>query len=92
MKLQKLFSDHDIESSGESNASRWHYLAKYWLMIKTFIVLVDQLMDIALIASLFILRQFWLAGFYLAADILPALIIMWHKFQAERSWKVLVRP
>ena len=64
---------------------------KYWLIIKTVAVLIDQVTDLILIGTLFLLGQYWLAGFYLTADILPAIIIMWQKFLTERSWKVLVK-
>jgi hypothetical protein len=39
---------------------------------------------------LFILREFWFAIIYLIVDFFPAVITMWHKFQEEKNWKVIV--
>ena len=50
----------------------------------------DQVNDIIWISTMFILREFQFAAVYLISEILPALIIMWNKYNVEESWKVLV--
>jgi len=54
------------------------------------IVVADQIADFIVFTSLLLFKEFWFALIYLAVDVLPAAIIMWHQFQEERSWKVLV--
>jgi hypothetical protein len=66
------------------------YIKNVRLLISTITVVVDQLSDLLLVATLLHLRQFWFGVNYLVVDVMPALIIMWHTFQTEKSWKVLV--
>jgi len=88
--------EHSIDTVEPSEAndkpvvSRWEYFTKYRMIFKTVSVLIDEITDVSLIVTLFYLHQYWFATFYMAADILPAVIIMWHKYQSEQSWKVLV--
>jgi hypothetical protein len=66
------------------------YLAKIMLLFKTLTIVADQVIDIMLVATLFFIKEYWFAIVYLAVDVFPAAIIMWQKFQTEKSWKVLV--
>ncbi len=66
------------------------YLAKIMLLFKTITILADQVIDIILVATLFFMQEYWFAVVYSAVDLFPAAIIMWQKFQTEKSWRVLV--
>jgi hypothetical protein len=66
------------------------YIKNVRLLISTVTVVVDQLSDLVLVATLIPLGQFWFGVTYLVVDVMPAIIIMWHTFQTEKSWKVLV--
>jgi hypothetical protein len=39
---------------------------------------------------LFHWKEYWFAAVYLTVDLFPAAVIVWHKFQTEKSWKALV--
>jgi hypothetical protein len=60
------------------------------LLFKTLTIVSDQIIDIILVATLFIVKEYWFAVVYLAVDLFPAAVIMWQKFQTEKSWRVLV--
>jgi hypothetical protein len=60
------------------------------LLFKTLTIVSDQIIDIILVATLFIVEEYWFAVVYLAVDLFPAAVIMWQKFQTEKSWRVLV--
>jgi hypothetical protein len=66
------------------------YLAKIMLLFKTLTIVADQVIDIILVATLFFIKEYWFAVVYSAVDVFPAAIIMWQKFQTEKSWRVLV--
>jgi hypothetical protein len=66
------------------------YLAKIMLLFKTLTIVVDQVIDIILVATLYFMKEYWFAVVYSAVDVFPAAIIMWQKFQTEKSWRVLV--
>ena len=66
------------------------YARKHWLCFTTLTVVIDQLTDIAVFVTLFVLKQYWFAGLYLSVDLLPAMVFMLHKYKTEKSWKVLV--
>ncbi len=66
------------------------YIKNVHLLISTVIVVVDQLSDFVMVASLIPLGQLWFGVNYLVVDVMPALIIVWHTFQTEKSWTVLV--
>ena len=66
------------------------YLKRIMLLYKTIMIVADQIIDTILIVTLILLKEYWFAVVYLAVDIFPAAIIMWQKFQTERSWRVLV--
>ncbi len=66
------------------------YVKRIYLLFTTLAIITDQIMDVALIIYLFILREFWFAIIYLIVDFFPAVVIMWHKFQDERDWKFIV--
>jgi hypothetical protein len=66
------------------------YVKRIYLLFSTLAIITDQIIDVALIVYLFILREFWFAIIYLIVDFFPAVVIMWHKFQQERNWKVIV--
>ncbi len=66
------------------------YLKKIMLLFKTMTIIADQIIDIILVGTLFLKQEYWFAVGYLTVDVFPAAVIMWQKFQTERSWKVLV--
>ena len=66
------------------------YLSKVYLLLNTLFIVVDYLVDIILIVTLFQIGQFWFAAIYLSNDVFPATVIMWIRYQEEKSWKVLV--
>jgi hypothetical protein len=66
------------------------YFAKIVLLFKMLIIVADQVIDIMLVAALFFMKEYWFAVVYSAVDLFPAAIIMWQKFQTEKSWRVLV--
>jgi hypothetical protein len=66
------------------------YLKTILLLFKSVTIVADQIIDIILVATLFIIQEYWFAAVYLAVDIFPAAVIMWQKFQTEKSWRVLV--
>jgi hypothetical protein len=66
------------------------YLKTIMLLFKTLTIVSDQIIDIILVATLFIVKEYWFAVVYLAVDLFPAAVIMWQKFQTEKSWRVLV--
>jgi len=66
------------------------YVKRIYLLFSTLAIITDQIIDVALIVYLFILQEFWFAIIYLIVDFFPAVVIMWHKFQEERKWKVIV--
>ncbi len=65
------------------------YLRKVYLLVKTFAIVFDQIVDLMLTATLFATQEFWFAGVYLTFDLFPAAVIVWNKFQTEKSWRVL---
>jgi hypothetical protein len=67
------------------------YLKTILLLFKSLAIVADQIIDIILVATLFIIQEYWFAAVYLAVDVFPAAVIMWQKFQTEKSWRVLVR-
>jgi hypothetical protein len=60
------------------------------LLFKTITIVADQIIDIILVATVFLIQEYWFAVVYLAVDLFPAAVIMWQKFQTEKSWRVLV--
>ncbi len=62
---------------------------RIYLLFSTLAIITDQIIDVALIVNLFILQEFWFAIIYLIVDFFPAVVIMWHKFQEEKNWKVI---
>jgi hypothetical protein len=67
------------------------YVKNLRLVASTIAVVADQITDVFLVVTLLLLKEFWFALIYLAVDVLPAAITMWHQFQVERSWRVLVQ-
>ena len=72
------------------NINKVAYVQRIYLLFSTLAIITDQMIDVALIVYLFFLREFWFAIIYLIVDFFPAVVIMWHKFQEERDWKVIV--
>ncbi len=66
------------------------YLKKMMLLFKTMTIVTDQVIDTILVVTLVLKKEYWFAIVYLTVDLLPAAIIMWQKFQTEKSWRVLV--
>jgi hypothetical protein len=66
------------------------YLKKIMLLFKTLTIVTDQVIDTILVVTLLIMHEYWFAVVYLTVDLLPAAIIMWQKFQADRNWSFLV--
>jgi hypothetical protein len=66
------------------------YLKKIMLLCKTLTIVTDQIIDIILVVTLLLMQEYWFAVVYLTVDLLPAAIIMWQKFQTDRSWNFLV--
>jgi hypothetical protein len=60
------------------------------LLFNTLTILADQFINIILVATLFFMKEYWFAVVFSAVDLFPAAIIMWQKFQTEKSWSVLV--
>ena len=80
----------DISSNGEDSNPRLQYAKRHWLMFKTIAIVIDQLTDVFLIVTLFVMQQYWFAIVYMMADILPAAVLMLHQHSKEKSWKVIV--
>jgi hypothetical protein len=74
-----------------SKLTKTAYFKTILLLFKSLTIVADQIIDIILVATLFIIQEYWFAAVYLAVDIFPAAVIMWQKFQIEKSWRVLVR-
>jgi hypothetical protein len=66
------------------------YLKKIMLLFKTLTIVTDQIIDIIMVVTLLIMQEYWFAVVYLTVDLLPAAIIMWQKFQADRDWSFWV--
>jgi hypothetical protein len=66
------------------------YLEKIMLLFKTLTIVTDQVIDTILVVTLLFMQEYWFAVVYLTVDLLPAAIIMWQKFQADRNWNFLV--
>jgi hypothetical protein len=73
-----------------SKLTKTAYLKTILLLFKSLTIVADQIIDIILVATLFIIQEYWFAVVYLAVDVFPAAVIMWQKFQTEKSWRVLV--
>ena len=78
----------NVQEEKQTKISSWK---KFVLGLNMIFIVADHLTDILLIVTLFQLEQFWYASIYLAVDVFPAAIIMWNKYQTEKSWKVLVK-
>jgi hypothetical protein len=81
-----------LENVQESSPklTKMAYLKKIMLHFKLLTIVADQVVDTILVVSLFLMQEHWFALVYLAVDIFPAVVVMWHMFQRKRSWKVLV--
>jgi hypothetical protein len=66
------------------------YLKKIMLLFKTLTIVTDQVIDIIMVVTLLFMQEYWFAVVYLMVDLLPAAIIMWQKFQADRNWSFWV--
>ncbi len=66
------------------------YLKRIMLLFKTLTIVTDQVIDIILVVTLLLMKEYWFAGVYLTVDLFPGAIIMWQKFQTDRSWNFLV--
>ncbi len=64
---------------------------RIYLLFNMLFIVGDHVADIVLITYLFQNHQEWFAAIYLAADVFPAAVIMWSKYQKENSWKALVK-
>ena len=82
--------DDEPSETSTPNISKKEYINNVYLLISTVLVVVDQLSDFVLVATLIPLGQLWFGVNYMVVDVMPALIIMGHMFLKERSWKVLV--
>ena len=63
---------------------------KIFLLFNMLFIIGDHVADIVLMIYLFQHNQEWFAAIYLGADVFPAVVIMWSKYQKENSWEALV--
>jgi hypothetical protein len=66
------------------------YFKRIMLLFKTLTIVTDQIIDIVLVVTLLFMKEYWFAVVYLTVDLFPAAVIMWQKFQTDRSWNFLV--
>jgi len=62
------------------------------MFFKNIVFLIGEIIDLVFVVTLFMRGQFWFGAMYLSADILPAIVFMyhWYMLQEEKNWKFLV--
>ncbi len=80
-----LFID---STSSKDTSPRKEYLFQCQLILVKFIgALVDQIYDIFMIVSLFVINQYILAFLFFLTDFLPGLFTVWQKYLSEnKTW------
>jgi hypothetical protein len=73
-----------------SKVTKKEYRKKIMLLLKTMLIVGDQIVDIIFFIMLLERTEYFFGAVYLTVDLLPATIIMWQKFPTESIWTVLV--
>jgi len=70
--------------------SKLSHVIKVKLIISSIFVVADQIYDIVLIVSLFLMKQFEFAAIFLLVDLLPAVFIILHHLRFVRLYFVII--
>jgi hypothetical protein len=90
LDLPNSISLSDSSSKVTKKSSKKEYRQKILLLLKTMLIVGDQIIDIVFFANLLTEKEYFFGAVYLTVDLLPATVIMWHKFPTESIQTVLV--